>query len=345
MHTISVLMPAYNCAKYVEQAINSILSQSLTEFELVIVNDGSTDNTNEIISKFSDSRIRYYQNSSNEGLNNVRNRLVALSKGDFIAFLDSDDIAEKNRLEIQHSVLSANSEITLVAGSVKSIDENGYEDFKSWKFDLEPVKLKAHLLFYNPIVTSAVMFKREKLPAEIFRVGYPPCEDYDLWVRMLLNSKGVVLPEFLATYRLYHNSVSKRKADDARNNRNKVIVDQLEYYFPNKYTEEEKTIHLSLVEFSLKNKIDDLAALTQWIHKLIALNQQQHHFDERILKQLLYERILKKFLRLADYDYSVFKTLMQLKKDLQPDLTFELRKKEIAILAFSVAHKKFITLN
>lgn len=342
MPEISVLMPAYNSAKYIAQSINSILNQTFTDFELIIVNDGSTDDTHEVISSFTDLRIRYYQNDDNKGLMFVRNRLISLTTTDYIAFIDSDDIAEKNRLEVEYNLLKTNNHISLVSSSVISLDEQGNTNNNGWKFDLNTTELKTHLLFFNPIVTSTIMFKKEILPKEIFREGYPPCEDYDLWVRMLLNNKGVVLPNFLATYRLYHSSVSKRKAEDAINNRNKVIVDQLEYYFPNNYTPNDAQIHLSLVEFSLKNTTADLPLLQDWIHKLIALNKQFNHFDEQILKQVLYERILKKYLRLTTYNYTVFQSLKNIKTFLQPKLTIELRKKELAIFAFSIAKKKFI---
>ena len=335
MPIVSVLMPAYNTANYIAEAINSILNQTFSDFELIIINDGSTDNTHQIISSFTDTRIRYFQNDGNKGLTFVRNRLVQLSTCNYIAFLDSDDFAENNRLEIEYNLLKSNRNIGLVSSSVKSLDEYGNQDSKSWKFDLNPTKLKINLLFYNPIVTSTVMFKKEILPIEIFRERYPPCEDYDLWVRMLLRSNGIVLTDFLATYRIHSNSVSKRKADDARINRNKVITNQLEYYFQNQYSKNEAELHLSLVDFSIKNNIDDLLNLQDWIQKLITLNQQNQHFNEQILKQVLYERILKKYLRLNKYNFSVYQKLMKIKKLLVPTLTFELRKKEMAILFFS----------
>lgn len=344
MSEISVLMPAYNAANYIAEAINSILNQTFTNFELIIVNDGSTDNSHEIISSFNDSRIKYFQNDGNKGLAFVRNKLIELSGCKYIAFLDSDDIAENNRLEVEYNFLKSNVHIALVSSSVKSLDEHGHQDFKSWKFDLNEMQLKTHLLFYNPIVTSTVMFNKDILPKEIFRDDYPPCEDYDLWTRMLQKSKGVVLPKILATYRLHKSSVSKRKADESINNKNKVILNQLEYYFINQYSKEEETLHLSLAEFSLKNKTEDLPALQKWIQKLISLNKQYQHFEEQILKQVLYERILKKFLRLQNYNYSVFQILMQFKKELQPTLTFELRKKELAIFVFSAARRKFIQI-
>ena len=344
MPAISVLMPAYNAATYIAQAIDSILQQTFRDFELIIVNDGSTDRTEDIVLSYQDNRIRYFKNDGNKGLTYTRNRLVGLSECKYIAFLDSDDFAVLNRLEVQYEILISNPELVLVSSSVMSLTESGETEQGNWLFNINEIQLPVHFLFYNPIVTSAVMFKKESLPAEIFRDGYPPCEDYDLWVRMLFKKKGKVIPDIHATYRLYNNSVSKRKADDARNNRNKVIVDQLEYYFPNMYSAEDAAIHLSLVEFSLKNSLQDIPALEQWIYKILDLNSCYHHFEERILSQVLYERILKKFLRLQQYNISVFRTLLRFRKRLQPVLSAELRKKEAAILAFCLTRKRWINL-
>jgi len=136
MHSVSVLMPAYNCEKYIAESISSILNQTFTNFEFIIINDGSTDGTHNIIASFKDSRIKYLQNSSNEGLSNVRNKLINLATGDYIAFLDSDDYSVVNRLEIQFASLNENSEIGLVASSVKAKYEDGKEDTSAWMFDL-----------------------------------------------------------------------------------------------------------------------------------------------------------------------------------------------------------------
>lgn len=337
-------MPAYNAEKYIKQAINSILNQSFKDFELIIVNDGSTDNTHQLISSFTDKRIKYYQNEGNKGLAFVRNRLIQLANYPYIAFLDSDDIAEPNRLEVEYNLLKNSNDLDFVSSSVVVQTENGKQDFNALKFDYNSSKLKINLLFFNPIVTSTVMFKKTILPTEVFREDYPPCEDYDLWTRILLNNNGKILPDYLATYRSYNTSISHRKEKEARENRNKIIVNQLEYYFPNQFSKEEEQIHLSLVEFSLKNKIDDLPELQKWITKLIELNATFQHFDKAILKQVLYERILKKLLRLNDYNFTVYKTLTQFKKQLQPTTTLELKKKEFAILAFSLLHKQIVSL-
>jgi glycosyltransferase involved in cell wall biosynthesis len=340
MPLISVLMPAYNSENYIKAAVESILNQTFSDFELIIINDGSTDNTESVIASFSDSRIRYYKNERNEGLANVRNRLISYATGKYIAFLDSDDISESVRLQKEADLLQNNPDLMLVSGSVEGLDKDGIRVRSNWKFDMSPEILKVHFLFYNPVITSTVLFVRDALPDELFRNGYPPCEDYDLWVRMLLHAKGMVLPDRFAFYRLYEESASKRKADDARNNRNKVIRNQLEYYFPGEYSSQESDVHLSLVEFSMHNTPGDLPAVFQWVQKLLALNERHRHFNPNVLSQLLYDRILKKLLRLSAYDASVFSTLRRFKKLLHPSVNPEQRKKEVAIFVFSVFHKK-----
>lgn len=342
MAKISVLMPAFNSSLYIEESIQSILNQTFSDFEFIIINDGSTDKTHDIIASFNDKRIRYFQNDGNKGLAYTRNKLVELSTSNYIAFLDSDDIAKKNRLEIQHQFLTQNKNIGLVAASVESLDDKGAIENKNWNFNLSENELPIHLLFYNPIVTSAILFKKEILPSEIFREDYPPCEDYDLWTRMLYKNKGIVLPEIVATYRLHNNSVSKRKAEEAILNRNKIILNQLDYYFSNDISETDKQLHLSLVDFNLHTTTKDIELVKTWIQKLLQFNQTHQYFDQQILKQVLYERILKKLLRLTDYNFSVYQNLMEFKKIAQPSLTFELRKKELAILAFSITRKKLM---
>lgn len=344
MPKISVLMPAYNSANYIAEAINSILEQTFTDFELIIINDGSTDNTHQVITSFTDARIKYYQNDGNKGLIYTRNRQISLSNSDFIAFLDSDDISDKLRLEKQYKVLINSEKLSFVSSSFFMINEKGNIINSSNYYDFIDSQLKVVSLFLNTIATSSVMLRKSHLPTEIFRKEYPVCEDYDLWTRILVYGMGRVLPEFLVSYRVYSESICKQQPQNIFDRRNKIIINQLEYYFANHYSSDESQSHLSLIEFSLKNKLEDLPDLKNWIIKLIALNQQYKHFDEQILKQVLYERVLKKFLRLQNYNYTVFQTLNQLRKILQPKLTMELRKKELAIFMFSVAKKKFIQL-
>lgn len=341
METVSILMPAYNAGKYIREAVVSVLAQSFTTWELVILNDGSTDDTEAIILSYTDPRIRYEKNDRNRGLVYTRNRLLELARFDLVAFLDSDDIAMPERLAVQLNYLRQHPETGLVAGSLYTLQDQ-QTDRKTLVFDLSPEALKAHLLFYNPVSTSSVMFRKSALPEIHFRDDYPPVEDYDLWTRMLVAAPGVVLPAVLGYYRLHEQNISKVLSSASYANRNKVVLNQLEYYFPGKYSPDDATMHLSLADLKIRNGLADVPRVADWIRKLLAWNQVSLHFDSRILGQVLYERVLKKFLRLEGYDMSVYRNLQHLKHALQPRLTWELRKKELAILAFSLAGKKFI---
>ena len=112
---ITVFIPVYNREKYIHDAINSVLNQSYQDFELLIINDGSTDSTSSIISQFSDSRIWLLHNPSNMGLAETRNRGLWEAKGEYIAFLDSDDLMINNRLEKQIQLLKMNPDIAGVS--------------------------------------------------------------------------------------------------------------------------------------------------------------------------------------------------------------------------------------
>src|SRR5688572_12374901 len=126
---ISVLMPAYNAEKYIGTAIESILSQSFTDFEFIIINDGSTDRTKEIILSFKDPRIKL-KNQSNSGIAKSLNAGLTIASADLVARFDADDIALPHRLEVQYKAFQED-ELLLVAGSsVIYMDEEGNEVFE-----------------------------------------------------------------------------------------------------------------------------------------------------------------------------------------------------------------------
>ncbi|MEY8494230.1 glycosyltransferase family A protein [Lachnospiraceae bacterium 29-91] len=146
---VSVIMPAYNGEKYIGEAIESILNQTYDNFELVIVEDKSTDNTLNVIQKYKDPRIFLHLNSQNQGIAYSTNLGIAKSKGKYIALLDDDDIATKQRLEWQTSFMEEHDDVDILGGRSAIIDKNG--DFL--RYDLEPLRnpkfIKALLLFSN----------------------------------------------------------------------------------------------------------------------------------------------------------------------------------------------------
>jgi len=196
---VSVIMPVYNSEKYLQESINSILNQSFGNFELIIVNDCSTDHSLEIIKAYEDERIKIINNEKNLGTVKSRNIGLKAVQGKYIAILDSDDISLTDRLSAQYNYLEDNSHIFLVGSSAIYIDENGKELRRFRKYD--DYKMLAWRLPKScGIVHSSVMFRNtgEIFYDEMFKSAH----DYNLYLELLDKGKNLTnLPQFLVKHR------------------------------------------------------------------------------------------------------------------------------------------------
>ncbi|MGY3054255.1 glycosyltransferase involved in cell wall biosynthesis [Pedobacter sp. UYEF25] len=216
---VTVLMAVLNGEKYIENAINSILTQSFTNFELLIINDGSKDKTVEIVENFVDPRIRLISNIKNEGLFFTRNYGVKEAKGKYVAILDSDDVATFNRLKIQVAFMIANPNIALCGGQACFINDN---DIKTGASDYVVGNDLSHqLVIHNIFINSTLMIRK----SAIVEVGgyrdRSPAEDYDLSFRISLKYKVANLNNVFVNYREHANNISKiqaKKLDEAEIN-------------------------------------------------------------------------------------------------------------------------------
>ena len=213
MHKLTVLMPVYNGQRFLREAIESILVQTLSDFEFLIINDGSTDSSREIILSFDDPRIRLVDNPTNTGLTKSLNRGLRLSKGEYIARQDSDDISYPKRLEREVQFLDTHPEVALLGTSARAIDEKG----KPQKVNLLriPVSLLAirwYLMFQNPFIHSSVMFRRniiyEKLSG--YDESFRRAQDYELWSRTARSYKVENLSDVLIDHRFEYGSTVSR---------------------------------------------------------------------------------------------------------------------------------------
>lgn len=207
---VSIVMPAYNCEKYVVEAINSILAQTYRNWELLVLDDGSKDNTLRIIKEFSqkDSRIKALPNGKNMGVSATRNRGIELASGEWIAFLDSDDMWKPEKLEKQFEIVEKEAAEFLFTGS-SYINEEG-ESFKGIFEVPEKVTYKK-LRNQNVISCSSVLVKK-KYFKNIKMEKDEMHEDYAVWLRIL--KLGVIaygVNEPLLIYRISRNSKSGNK--------------------------------------------------------------------------------------------------------------------------------------
>lgn len=205
---ISVIMPVFNCAKYIQQTIDSILSQTFKDFEVIIVNDGSTDNTGLIIKKNEDKRLKVINNKKNMGVTKSLNLALQNAKGEFIARCDGDDINTRKRFSIQVEFLSKNSDIILVGSNARIINEKG-ENIGYCLMPKTDQQIKRMLWMKNPFVHSTVMFKRKALE----KIGkynelFNGAEDYDLWFRLLKIGKAYNIQRALIQRRIHETGVT-----------------------------------------------------------------------------------------------------------------------------------------
>jgi len=205
---ITVLMPAYNAGKYIGAAICSVLSQTFADFELLIVNDGSTDNTLEVINTFNDPRIQVIS-QSNKGVAEALNTGLKHSKATYIARFDADDVCYPHRLERQYYFLKENPDYVLAGSDADYILENDDFLFHFRCFAHTDEEIKRRLYFYCPFVHPTVMYRKDVVDnAGGYPVDAHNFEDYMLWTTIAKDGKFCNLPEPLIKYRLNSHSVT-----------------------------------------------------------------------------------------------------------------------------------------
>jgi glycosyltransferase involved in cell wall biosynthesis len=211
---VTVFMAAYNAETYISESIKSILTQTFYDFELLIVNDGSTDRTVDIINEFKDNRIRLINNKQNEGLVYTRNVCLKEAKGTYIAVLDSDDLAVPDRLEQQYNFFSAHPEFALCGGHGVVINKGGLlVNDNRLTVPIEPLNIKMTLLFLNTFVNSTVMYKTAVLRELEGYKDFAPAEDYELFIRIADKYPVANLDRVLVKYRDHGNNISVIEAD------------------------------------------------------------------------------------------------------------------------------------
>jgi len=268
---ISVLMAVYNGEEFVKKAIISILKQTYKNFELIIVNDGSTDSTNKIILSFADSRIKLINNKKNIGLARSLNKGARAASGKYIARIDADDFSSKERLEIQYKFLEKNKDIGIV-GSWANI----YKTPHSLKYATTHEEIKAEMLFNNPIVHSSVFIRSELLKVHLYDPRFVVAQDYELWARLLDKTKFANVP-IIMIYRLEHGENLTNKKTILKNDVTEVQRRLLSKIGINA-TLEELDLHAKLF---MGNRIltdTDIPKVNMWISSIMRANNKTHYF-------------------------------------------------------------------
>ena len=209
MCKVSVIMAAYNAEKYIEEAIRSVLNQTLQDFELIVINDGSKDQTLNAIKSISDKRIVII-NQDNSGAANARNSGLRSSKGEYIAILDADDVALPDRLKKQVDFLDASPEYGIVGGNASVIDKDGiFVTNTNQVLDWHSIKMK---LPASPFIHSTVMFRSSLIRTIGMYPDITTSEDALFFLKISKVSKMINLQDYLINYRLLPSALSRRSS-------------------------------------------------------------------------------------------------------------------------------------
>lgn len=215
MPKISVIMPVYNTKEeYLREAIQSILNQTFSDFEVIVVDDASTVDVRDIVNSYLDERIHYYRLAKNEGAAGARNYAIAKSVGEYIAFMDSDDVSYANRFEIQKNYLEAHPDIGCLGSRMDIIGDD--KDNISFVEIFSHDEIESFLLFENcAFCQSTVMLRKEILDKHNIRYKkqYVPSEDYALWLDLIGQTKFAILPDKLLSYRFHNEGISHRQKE------------------------------------------------------------------------------------------------------------------------------------
>ena len=292
--SISVLMPVYNAEKFLSQAIDSVLNQTFTDFEFVIINDGSTDSSKNIIFSYNDPRIKYVENEKNIGVVNTLNKGVEHCVGAYILRMDADDCCNPTRFEKQFVFMQKHPGVGICGSWITLIDE----DNNVTGNNLSQVKsefIKIHQLFSVPFNHPSIIAKADLLRQNKYEHAIA-AEDYDLWSRLEDKTEFANLPKYLLQYRWHQTNVSKEKADIQQKSKDSIILRQL-VMLGLTPTDEEFRIHkLSFSLYSFEGKTesllteDDLTKTSQWFKKLLEANSKQKRYKKAYLVAFLWTR-------------------------------------------------------
>lgn len=285
---LSVLIPVYNRAGLVQGAIDSVLAQGFGDFELLVIDDGSTDDTADVVSRNLDPRLRLIRNPENLGIPRTRQRALEEARGDYVALLDSDDRMRPGRLALQVAYLDAHPDIATLGGSVQKYRPDGRRAGRLVR-PRDPEELRVWLLFRNAHANTTLMGRTEILRRYGYRAGFPVSEDFDLAARMAPHHRAANLPQVLTEMLEHGGRITAASADRSRLTKMAIMRDQLDRLDVD-FNEDDLARHYRLSRLrrgDIARWPDYVDWAADWIARLTAANARTRVYDERALRAVL----------------------------------------------------------
>ena len=311
---ISVVMPVYNVEKYLGKAIESILKQTFTNFELLILNDKSTDSSLEIIKQYQtkDSRIVIIDKEVNVGPAILRNEGFSLAKGRFIALMDADDISEANRFEKQISILINNPEIG-VCGTWFTFF--GTKKNKVVSHNEKHDAIKVSFLNSCGIGNPTIMLRKEVLNDLKFNNEFVPAEDYDLWSRLLPKTKFYNIQESLLQYRWHSTNISKTKFLDENQTIRQIKSNQMSEFGIGS-TDAKIDFYLNALTVKKGLLPTEIIQVIEASKHLLSQNNKLHNFHQELLEKQINKTIIRTIRNAGKYELSFYNHLKKKEKSI-----------------------------
>lgn len=284
---VSILLPCFNAEAYLRNCLQSVLQQSWKNFELIIVDDASSDKSASIVKEYNDPRIVFVQNEKNEGIVHSLNKGLALSKGEYIARIDADDMMHETRIQKQVLYLEKNPD-TVMAGSWHYIMDQSGKISGIKEYPTNDKEIKLLMYFFNPFSHPSVMIRADVLKSFGYTDEYKYCEDYELWLKIAAQYTIANIPECLTYYRVHKENIDHRYLKAQKQTMLELLSATLDESGI-AHSVEELAIHAAICSnspkqfFSSERRIEGLIV---WVNGILKYFQKRNNFPASLSKKV-----------------------------------------------------------
>lgn len=325
---VSILLPAYNAENFIVKAITSITEQSYSNLEIIVINDGSTDATEEKINSINDDRIKLIRNEVNLGLIETLNKGIDICTGKYIARMDADDISAPTRIELQVRKMEESSIFGICGTWFETYKRE--EFYKSSKYNTANDDIQIHQLYQIHLCHGTAIFRKEVLENFKFDADYSHAEDFELWSRMKKRYQMTNIPQVLYRVNSHGENVSILNNDTQNKNTLRVISNQLQKIANRPISKKEAVLYRKLCEADFNLQIKEITKLGELIIQLAAGDSELNLDNPKIYKEYLsnkWEHLcynnIKKYLTITE----IWKKYAPIRPSIKIQLKFIIKKK------------------